>query len=144
MTYSDRIQAMRLFLLENKADPIERMEKPSQYTQEHWLVRGQEVIFRIHVDGNWNAFIPCSHSAEPGKQVESLYRFLDKKRSDWDLIMDMEKMAKTFMDRLQDMPACSSQDCNQNSCTEVRNLRASIDQFLKRITESKKEAHVKS
>ena len=142
-TYSDKSHAMRMFLLAHRSEPVERMEKPGFYTQEHWVIQGQEIIFRIHVDGHWNAFIPCSSSSDPEVQVRDLHRFLEGARPDKDMIKDMTGLAQTFLDRLQDVPGCTSPDCNQASCAETRDLKTTIQNFLNRLN-LKKDENVKS
>ncbi len=142
MTYSDRIKAIRLFLLESQAQVVDRFERPGDFIQEHWMIKGKEIILRLNQDGRWNAFIPCSDSADQIDQVQSLRRFLEGDRPDMKLIHDMGNLARTFLDRIQDLPGCSSPDCKQKACMETRILKEVISAFINRLFpggETKKE-----
>ncbi len=146
MTYSDRIKSIRQFLLEHKAVPINKFERPGDFVQENWLIRGVEIIIRLNQDGSWNAFIPCSTSGESADQIHSLHRFLDGKRHGQVLIQEMGHLAQTFLDKIQELPGCSSRDCQQQACLEKMALKDSIELFITRLSPgeaSKKEEHAK-
>lgn len=133
-TYSDRTRSLRIFLANHSAKPLEKLERPDGEVQEKWLVKGSEVIIRILASGEWDAFIGVTASTDPAAQIMALDRAIQGKRPDLDILNDITRTARRFQDMIRDLPGCSDPACVQQACKDLRELRANIEDILKRVT----------
>jgi hypothetical protein len=139
MTYSEMIGPIRVFLNGRQPTLLERREEEDGILFERWLVQGSEIMIRIYPAGTWDIFVPLAQEQVPTAKITALERFLHGMRKDLEMLLEMSNLARTFLDRLQDLPACSDLDCQQENCRETRELRASINAFLARLQPSKKK-----
>lgn len=140
-TYSDALNPIRVFLGDRTPTLLESYEKDGALS-EMWGVQGTQIILRVTPAGAWEVFIPVSQTAtEPQEKITALERYLHGQRKDLEAMIEMGNIARTFLNRLGDMPACTDPDCVQSACVENRDLRQAIESFQSRLLPITKEGN---
>lgn len=143
-TFSDVINPIRIYLGEEKPEILGRTEISDGSALERWLIRGSEIVLHILPDGRWTVFVPVSASPVATAQISALERFLQGRRADLEMILDIGNIARTFLDKISELPACSDKACTQKTCTENHALRQTIESFIARLFPSTKTQGVKN